>query len=486
MFKLTPDFLNLSTSFNPHNEAGLALSKNARWGVYFLFLVANILISLDHGTIPASTSQLRSFCSSDQAIGLFGSLVFVGNILGSICSFWLINSYNRKTLLVLSLFLLSLCLITFVLWTNILFLFINRIFVGLFQSYISIYLPVWCNQFGMESKKSLMITFGQLVVPLGVFLGYLLASIFIQIDVFGGWEFAFILQGICVMILSLFIAFVPSVYFNSDIRNIGDDCNDQTLFGIANHTFESINPNDRRSFWKVLSIIIKEKVFIFSVLGLSALFYVITGVQYWVSDYMDNILGVHSGKRRLLYFTFVCFTSPTIGVLLGGVLLNGLGGYDTKHSILIAVVLSILASVSGFFVPLVSNVTIFVTLLWFVLFFGGGILPVITGIIISSLPQSLTGSGNSFTSFVGNLFGYLPAPYIYGLFTDFFHDKGKMGMTFTMWFSFVGVGFIILASTFRYKEWDSKKKKIIETEHLIVRNEDDSNEMSELLLKIET
>ena len=58
--------------------------------VYILFLISNILISMDHGSIPASTLELRSLTPRDQTIGLFGSLVYVGNIIGSLIFFTLI------------------------------------------------------------------------------------------------------------------------------------------------------------------------------------------------------------------------------------------------------------------------------------------------------------------------------------------------------------------------------------------------------------
>lgn len=487
MQKATPDFLNFSMSFSPHFEypKNFSLSKNIRWFVYSLFLIANILISLDHGSIPASTQQLRTFVHSDQAIGLFGSFVFVGNIIGSIISFYIINIINRKTILVISLFLLSICLTTFVLFTNILFLFLNRILVGVFQSYVTIYLPVWCNQFGIIDKKSLMITFGQVVVPIGVFLGYLMAAVFIQKDIFGGWKLAFIIQGIGVIALTFVFALIPKVYFDSMLygRNYEDNFNNDTIF--AGDMSLTQNKNNNISVKEMFKVIIKHKVFLFSALGLSALFYVITGVQYWVSDYMDNILLIRSANKRLLYFTIVCFTSPTFGVFFSGFFINKIGGYEQKHSILYTVILSVLACLCAVLVPLISDVFSFIVLLWLVLFFGGGILPVITGIIITSLPKSLAAPGNSVTTLFGNLFGYLPAPYIYGVFTDIFDDKGQRGMMFTMWYSIVGVILIAIAAKYRYKEWNDKTVLREEDENrgLIMNDEtEEENGINEKLL----
>ena len=467
MFKANAEILNFSFSFTHHidpSSKSLSLSHKSRWFVYILFLLANVLISLDHGSIPASTQPLRLIAGSDQALGLFGSLVFVGNIIGSLISFWLINIVNRKTLLLLSLTLLSLCLFTFVVFTNIFFLFANRILVGVFQSYVTIYLPVWCDQFGMLSKKSLMITFGQLVVPIGVFFGYLIASLFINANTSYGWKVAFIIQGIGVILLSVVFIFIPKIYFHSTLyrsttSNNSNDYHDETVFTGINIDISNHNERDNNNnFISIARMLFQRKVFLYAVLSLSSLFYVITGVQYWVSDYMDNILHITSTKQRLLYFTIVCFTSPTFGVFLSGFVLTKIGGYEHKHSIAYSFALAFIAGCFALAVPLVKDIEHFVFLLWLVLFFGGGVLPVITGIIISCLPKHLAASGNSFTILIGNLFGYLPAPYIYGMFTDVFKDKGQVGMVFTMWYSFVGVGFMGIAAYYRYRNWEVYNK----------------------------
>ena len=76
---------NSSTNSNtPITSPGIELSMKTRMIVYALFLISNILNSMDHGSIPASTLQLRQLTSHDQSIGLFGSLVYVGNIIGSL------------------------------------------------------------------------------------------------------------------------------------------------------------------------------------------------------------------------------------------------------------------------------------------------------------------------------------------------------------------------------------------------------------------
>ena len=74
--------------------------------------------------------------------------------------------------------------------------------------------------------------------------------------------------------------------------------------------------------------------------------------------------------------------------------------------------------------------------------------------------MNLQGSGNSLQSLISNLFGYLPAPYVYGVFSDIFEDNGKFGMMFNMYYSFVGVGLLGIATFIRFKQKDEVKLDI--------------------------
>ena len=63
-------------------------------------------------------------------------------------------------------------------------------------------------------------------------------------------------------------------------------------------------------------------------------------------------------------------------------------------------------------------------LFWGILFFGGFILPPVTGIMINSVPDDQKASANSVANLVYNLLGYLPAPVIYGFIATFTKTPG--------------------------------------------------------------
>lgn len=107
-----------------------------------MFFWVNILENMDHGTVPAATKEIQKDLDINKGqLGLFGSLVFLGNFLGkiiifkqgSMIFFTLISQFNRKYLLMICLILNAVCLYTFTVFNQYWFLCLNRVIVGIFQ-----------------------------------------------------------------------------------------------------------------------------------------------------------------------------------------------------------------------------------------------------------------------------------------------------------------------------------------------------------------
>ena len=452
---------NKNTNINKEylKEITSELSTKGRNFVFILYLISNILISMDHGSIPASVNELRQLTSYDQSIGLFGSLVYFGSILGSLISFSLINTFDIKLLILISLLGNSVCLFTFVIIENIPFLFFNRILVGILQSFITIYMPVWCNQFGLQSNRNFMIALIQLVSPLGIFLGYFIASICINDQIYGGWKFAFLVQAVLIFILTIFFCFVPKNFFSKYYHSIGDTKEKEKIIRKTEIEEINISHNEDLSYFEKVKVLLQYKVFLYSMLGMSVLIYIITGVQYWVTDYLDAILGVKSQKDRLFLFTVACFTAPVFGVLMGTFIKNLYCKQNMRKSLIFCSVLGILACLSSIPVPITLDLFYFIIFMWLVLFFGGGIVPVLTSMIINAVPEEHSGSANSISNLLTNALGYLPAPYVYGILSDISGDLGVLGMKVTMWISVLGMVFLILATYYCFQS-DMYKNKI--------------------------
>ena len=472
------------------NNPNILISKSDRWYVYTLLVISNIFIQMDHGSIPASTWNLYKIFNSNQEIGLFGSFVFIGNLVGALIYFYLINIYQRKKLLINSMFLISICLITFILTTNTLFLLLNRGILGIFQSYFVIYLPLWCNQYGITNQRSIMLSIGQLTTPLGVFVGYLIASECISINENIGWKFSFVIQSVIIVIMIFLLFRVSESLFETKYVSYKDERNitDVTFFKLS----ESIIIDQDTNISDIINIsyfkqIFSHKVYVLSILSISCLYYAVTGVQYWAGDYMNRILKVHSPQKRLLYFSIICFTSPTLGVICAGYSVNRLKhGYNNIRVYNYCFVLSIFTFVTGIISAFMSKVNLFILFTWLAFFFGGAIMPILTGIIITSLPQHLRASGNSLQLFFGTLLGYLPAPYIYGALEDYFDDGGKKSYFSNMVVLFLCVILLGYSRKIKYEKIeDDNEYEIINNlnEIELINLEENGNNLEQVPIK---
>ena len=472
------------------NNPNILISKSDRWYVYTLLVISNIFIQMDHGSIPASTWNLYKIFNSNQEIGLFGSFVFIGNLVGALIYFYLINIYQRKKLLINSMFLISICLITFILTTNTLFLLLNRGILGIFQSYFVIYLPLWCNQYGITNQRSIMLSIGQLTTPLGVFVGYLIASECISINEDIGWKFSFVIQSVIIIIMIFLLFRVSESLFETKYVSYKDERNitDVTFFKLS----ESIIIDQDTNISDIINIsyfkqIFSHKVYVLSILSISCLYYAVTGVQYWAGDYMNRILKVHSPQKRLLYFSIICFTSPTLGVICAGYSVNRLKhGYNNIRVYNYCFVLSIFTFVTGIISAFMSKVNLFILFTWLAFFFGGAIMPILTGIIITSLPQHLRASGNSLQLFFGTLLGYLPAPYIYGALEDYFDDGGKKSYFSNMVVLFLCVILLGYSRKIKYEKIeDDNEYEIINNlnEIELINLEENGNNLEQVPIK---
>ena len=472
------------------NNPNILISKSDRWYVYTLLVISNIFIQMDHGSIPASTWNLYKIFNSNQEIGLFGSFVFIGNLVGALIYFYLINIYQRKKLLINSMFLISICLITFILTTNTFFLLLNRGILGIFQSYFVIYLPLWCNQYGITNQRSIMLSIGQLTTPLGVFVGYLIASECISINENIGWKFSFVIQSVIIIIMIFLLFRVSESLFETKYVSYKDERNitDVTFFKLS----ESIIIDQDTNISDIINIsyfkqIFSHKVYVLSILSISCLYYAVTGVQYWAGDYMNRILKVHSPQKRLLYFSIICFTSPTLGVICAGYSVNRLKhGYNNIRVYNYCFVLSIFTFVTGIISAFMSKVNLFILFTWLAFFFGGAIMPILTGIIITSLPQHLRASGNSLQLFFGTLLGYLPAPYIYGALEDYFDDGGKKSYFSNMVVLFLCVILLGYSRKIKYEKIeDDNEYEIINNlnEIELINLEENGNNLEQVPIK---
>ena len=81
--------------------------------------------------------------------------------------------------------------------------------------------------------------------------------------------------------------------------------------------------------------------------------------------------------------------------------------------------MAILCVASAVYIPWVSNFWLYVVLLWFLLFFGGYMMPSLSGIMLETIETNFKATGNSIANLFYNFIGFLPAPSIYGFVSEY-------------------------------------------------------------------
>ena len=457
------------------SNSEINLSRKMRWIIFAVLIFNIILTDIDQGILSSSTSKLeKDFHMSEKQLGGFGSMIFLGTALGCIFSFTLINKFNRKILLVLTLScdLISLFLIT---KTSILvLLYIFRVIAGFAQSYIAIYIPVWSDQFGIHKHKSIMLSIIHISSSLGYLIGYAMGSLL-------EWKNAFYIQNILIVTqIVIILIFLPDKYFSKNLMplkakmetikkkkeekeeeekevediiksqindiNIEKDTtekeeekilvsenknNDEINKVIKEEDeislFEDIETKEKNtkkeSILNDLKVLVKSKIFILMNITLASLFIIVSAIQFWINDYMENGLFMEDEKKRLYAFAIVIITSPMVGIILGGIISEKIGGYDTEKAIYIPLIASFFDCVLANVTPLTNKWFIFLPLFWLFLFFGSILLPVAHGIILVSVDKEYTGSASSASTLLYNILGRLPGPNLYAFYKSLFSDK---------------------------------------------------------------
>ena len=107
-------------------------------------------------------------------------------------------------------------------------------------------------------------------------------------------------------------------------------------------------------------------------------------------------------------------------------------------------------------IPFVNGFIVAATLLWIVLFFGGAMMPGLTGLMMVSVPPYLRAFGNSNGEIIKNIFGYLPAPFMYGWFKSMLGDRA--GITLIMYWGLFAILLLGLGSLHKYRQMKRKEK----------------------------
>ena len=456
--ELKKDFNNEILKTQEHEEE---IPSHRRNLIFNIFLIANLFLNYDTGVIPASLIQITKEIKLDYSEqALIGSLVYLGLSFASIFVGLIFSRFSPSK--VCSIILLLNCLSCFVFSVsaekNVLFLM--RFLMGATEAFIVIYGPVWVNNFSPPEHSATWMGILHSCSIFGVFLGYLAASVIINFfNNFLTWRFAIQIQGFVEIFLAFFFWIEKDEYINVNTRkkmiiteieldgkdiNVRRNSHDSPSFKSPSKIcrinsrkhdprIDTIELDNLGRYFLQTKTVLTTKLYVLITLALTSIYFIVTGIQFWITKYLIEILNVEPIVVNVI-FSIISITAPLSGVLFGGTISDKYGGYKGKNetkALQMCSAFGILAFFFGLPMGFMFQIIYLSILLWTFLFFGAAIIPIGTGVMISSVPKDCQATSSSISQLVFNLLGYFCSPMITGFIMDRFEDE-KLGFIWGM------------------------------------------------------
>ena len=155
--------------------------------------------------------------------------------------------------------------------------------------------------------------------------------------------------------------------------------------------------------------LMRSRMWVATVAGLCALYFVVTGVQFWATEYLTVVLG-ESLATVIGAFTATSATGPVLGVVFGGWYIDRAGGYKdaegrasaSKCCAMFGAIAVCLAVPAAF----VKHFESVIAMVWLVLFWGGAVVPGATGLLLTAVPHDQRQFSSAMAMLATNVAGY--------------------------------------------------------------------------------
>ena len=480
--------------------------------IYAVFLLSNLFLNYDTGVIPASLIEITKEIHLDYSEqALIGSLVYLGLSFASIFVSLIFSKFGPSKVCSIILLLNLISCFVFSLSSNKIILFSMRFMMGVTEAFIVIYAPVWVNNYSPLEYSTTWMGILHSCTALGVILGYVAASIIINFFDSLTWRFAIQIQGFVEIFFSLFFWFERDDYINVDMRKtipaneIELENKDINRLSNASPSFSPSKVRSSRKFDPRIDtietgnlsrylyqtkIVLTTPLYVTITLGMCAIYFIVTGIQFWMTKYLIEILDIEPLLVNII-FSGISITAPLFGVLVGGTISDIYGGYKGKNvirAIKMIIAFGLVSFVFAFPMGFLFQIIYLSVLLWTFLFFGAAIIPIGTGIMISAVPKYCQATSSSISQLIFNLFGYFFSPMVTGFIMDRFIDKRKgfiWGMRVVFWWVIFCLIFFISSYFVAIKNYEIFEKNNNEGEESNFVEESSMKDNMSMFMKLE-
>ena len=411
------------------------LSENIIWLLMYIISTIHGLMVIVPGMLSSCITEMKSeFNLNDKEFGMFGTVNGFGSLLGSLAFTLVIERINHKCLICTMLLINCLCHFAFFLKLEYLILLMSRFICGFVCVFCFIYFPMWVDRFAMKKWINFMQTFVQVANTIGHIFGYF---IFLLL---GGkqWKYGFLIESLSISSLVFIMILIPFKYYDKNYINPEN---------IQTKTDNDKDNNELQEKETIIKDILCNIPYILVTLYRGNRLFIWVAINFWYSDYLQNSLLEKDPQVIFWSYSTTMVIASLIGNILGGVVINKIGGTKSKHIYVAMGVLQFICVVFGLCAPFSTSVLIFTILMSFYILINSaaGILSISASFAV--MPKTLKGTATGIYSLVVNLIAFLPAPYAYAFIKNLFND-GTYIMIILMLYGLFGVFEIMIADIY--------------------------------------
>lgn len=412
------------------NSVDNFLSESVIWILMSIISLIHGLICISPGILSSYITELKKeFNLNDEKYGNLGTVYGLGSLIGSLTFTFVIRIINNKYLICGMIIINCFCNFIFFFTINFSILLFSRFISGFATVFCFIYFPIWVENFAMKKWVNFMQTTVQVANTIGNIIGYFIYFILGS----NKWKDGFFIESFSVLFLVLIMVMIPERYYNKKkkLKNEVEISDSNTMkieknTGLVNNSEENIKKEIIFNFPFIMIVLYRaNRIFIFQALN------------FWFSDYLQNSLSEKNPKVIFWSYSITMVFSSLIGNILGGIVINKIGGTKSKFSFLAMAILQLLSVLFGIFSPLTNSVSFFTILMSMYILFNSasGIISISATFVVVS--EILAGPANGVYSFVVNLIGFLPAPYFYAVMKKILKKESHI-IILLMFYGFIG------------------------------------------------
>ena len=407
------------------------LSENMIWLLMFTISMIHGLMRITPGILSSCVTEIKNdFQLSDEKFGMFGTMSGFGSLIGSLLFTLIIEKINHKNLICNMLMINCICHFPFYFKLEYPILLFSRFVSGLASVFCFIYFPMWVDRFAMKQWINFMQTTVQLTNTIGHIFGYFIYLILGS----DNWKYGFMIEIFTVSCFTLIMLLIPDKYYDKNYEN--KEWNELNINDLYEQEKETIKKDIICNIpYILISLYRGNRLFIF------------VAIDFWYSDYIQNTLMIDNALIIFWSYSITIVLSNIIGNVLGGLIINLIGGTNSKYSFDTMAILQFICTLFGVFAPITKDIFYFTLLmsLYMILNSASGIITISSSFAV--MPYTLRGTATGIYSIVVNLIAFLPAPYAYAFIKNIV-DEGQYIMIILMIYGIVGGFELIIADIY--------------------------------------